>query len=375
MRREKSAPRPDWQQKVEQLEFTWHTIDGQPYWVEDHCYSFTSAEIDGLEEVTAELHRISKLAVEKVIKDKLWDRFNIPKEFAAYIETTWRRPDPEIYGRFDLLYDGTSAPKLLEYNADTPTALYEAAVIQWYWLQDVKPKADQFNSIHERLIDAWKGVLKLLPSRGLMHFTCDVDAPEDFGTTEYMRDVASQAGLKTQGLALADIGWNGQRFTDLDEQHIQAIFKLYPWEWLLKDQFAQYVMNDTTAFIEPAWKMIMSNKALLPLLWEMFPDHPHLLPAYHTPAQIKGDYVKKPIFGREGANVSIVAGAASVATAGPYGAEGFVYQAYKPINPFDGFYPIVGSWVIAGQPAGIGIREDSQAITGNTSRFVPHYFV
>jgi len=68
------------------------------------------------------------------------------------------------------------------------------------------------------------------------------------------------------------------------------------------------------------------------------------------------------------------AGAASVATAGPYGAEGFVYQAYRPIQPFDGFYPIIGSWVIAGEPAGIGIREDKQAITGNTSRFVPHYF-
>src|SRR6185369_4399870 len=174
----------------------------QPYWVEDHCYSFTSAEIDGLEEVTAELHRISKLAGEKVIKDKLWDRFNIPKEFAAYIETTWRRPDPEIYGRFDLLYDGTSAPKLLEYNADTPTALYEAAVIQWYWLQDVKPKADQFNSIHERLIEAWRGILKRLPPEALVHFARFEDQPEDLATSEYMRDTALQAGLAGKPIAV-----------------------------------------------------------------------------------------------------------------------------------------------------------------------------
>jgi glutathionylspermidine synthase len=224
MRREAIAARPGWQHKVEQLDFNWHTIDGQPYWAEDRCYAFTSAEIDGLEEVTGELHRLCKLAVEKVIKDRLWDRFNIPKEFAPYIETTWRRPDPEIYGRFDLLYDGTAAPKLLENKAETPTALYEAAVVQWYWLQDVKPKADQFNSIHEKLIEAWKGVLKLLPSRGLVHFACDQESVEDFGTTEYMRDVATQAGLKTQPIALADIGWNGQRFTDLSEEHIQALF-------------------------------------------------------------------------------------------------------------------------------------------------------
>ena len=215
MRREKIVARPDWQQRVEKLDFTWHTIDGQPYWAEDRCYSFTADEIDGLDDATAELHRLCRLAVEKVIADKLWDRFGIPTQFASYIETTWRRPDPEIYGRFDLLYDGTSAPKLLEYNADTPTALYEAAVIQWYWLQDVKPKADQFNSIHEKLIASWKSVLQLLPSRGLVHFACDQEAPEDFGTTEYMRDVANQAGLKTQPIALADIGWNGLRFTDL----------------------------------------------------------------------------------------------------------------------------------------------------------------
>lgn len=374
MRREAITARAGWQHKVEQLDFNWHTIDGEPYWAEDRCYNFTSAEIDGLEAVTAELHGMALQAVDKVVKDRLWDRFLIPPAFAAYIETTWRRRDPTIYGRFDLLYDGTGAPKLLEYNADTPTALYEAAVVQWYWLQDVKPRADQFNSIHERLIEAWKGVLELLPTRRLVHFACDQEAPEDFGTTEYMRDVAHQAGLDTQPIALADVGWNGSRFTDLTEQPIQALFKLYPWEWLLRDQFAEYVGGDTTAFIEPAWKMILSNKALLPLLWEMFPDHDNLLPAYRTPGLIKGDYVKKPIFGREGANVSIVAGAASAATDGPYGDEGFVYQAYQPIQPFDGFYPVIGSWVIAGQPAGIGIREDRQAITGNTSRFVPHYF-
>ena len=51
-------------------------------------------------------------------------------------------------------YDGKAPPRLLEYNADTPTALLEASVAQWFWLQDCFPTADQFNSIHERLIDA-----------------------------------------------------------------------------------------------------------------------------------------------------------------------------------------------------------------------------
>lgn len=69
---------------------------------------------------------------------------------------SWNEEPPAIYGRFDLAYDGIHPPKLLEYNADTPTALLEASVVQWYWLQDVFPKDDQFNSIHEHLVAKWK---------------------------------------------------------------------------------------------------------------------------------------------------------------------------------------------------------------------------
>ena len=37
-------------------------------------------------------------------------------------------------------------------------------------------------------------------------------------------------------------------------------------------------------------------------------------------------------------------------------------------------HALVGSWVIAGKAAGIGMREDKNPITTNLSRFVPHYF-
>ena len=60
------------------------------------------------------------------------------------------------------VFDGTGPAKLLEYNADTPTSMFEAAVFQWTWLEQaierniIPKRADQFNSIHERLIEAWK---------------------------------------------------------------------------------------------------------------------------------------------------------------------------------------------------------------------------
>lgn len=124
-------------------------------------------------------------------------------------------------------------------------------------------------------------------------------------------------------------------------------------------------------WIEPIWKMIWSNKAILAVLWEMFPDHPNLLQA--TMAPPAGDAVAKPLLSREGANVSIRKGGAVVAeTDGDYGEEGFVYQAFYPLlETAPGVFPVIGSWVVDGEPAGMGIREDGM-ITGNTARFVPH---
>jgi glutathionylspermidine synthase len=144
---------------------------------------------------------------------------------------------------------------------------------------------------------------------------------------------------------------------------------------MVREEFGAHVLTDTTAFIEPAWKMILSNKMLLPLLWEGFPGHANLLPAFDSQhADLGSAHVKKPIFGREGHNVTIVGPGLFDTAAGDYGSEGYVWQAYQPLPVFDGNHAVVGSWVIAGQPAGIGMREDERRITHNNSRFVPHYF-
>jgi glutathionylspermidine synthase len=201
------------------------------------------------------------------------------------------------------------------------------------------------------------------------------DHLEDNGTVEYLRDTAVQAGLDTDRIAIEDIGWDGRQFLDLDNRRIRVLFKLYPWEWLVGETFGAHLLTGVTKVIEPAWKMVLSNKAALALLWEMAPDHPNLLPTSLVPEDIAGTLVRKPIYSREGANVQVVEGGRVVAeTEGRYGAEGFVYQAHAELPAFEGKYPVIGSWVIASQPAGIGIREDATAITRDTSRFVPHFF-
>ncbi|HET6248106.1 MAG TPA: glutathionylspermidine synthase family protein [Tepidisphaeraceae bacterium] len=373
MRRLQIQPRANWQQTVESFGFHFHTINDVPYWDESAYYEFASAEIDTLEKATYELDKMCLAAAQHVIDEKQFDRFQIPPAYVPWLMQSWERDEHTICGRFDLSYGGGgTVPKLLEYNADTPTSLLEASVIQWQWMKDRHPKLDQFNSIHERLIEAWAAVRP--STRGAMYFTCVGDNVEDFMTTTYLRDTAMQAGLDTRYVDIEKVGWNFDRrlFVDEAELHISDCFKLYPWEWLIRERFANMLLNDNTRWLEAPWKMLLSNKAILPMLHELFPQSPYILAAAFEP--VGRNYVKKPVLGREGANVEVIVdGKTILSTPGEYG-EPFVYQEYAPPPGFDGHHPVIGSWMVNGYACGIGIREDMSPVTQNTSRFVPHVF-
>src|SRR5262249_54906652 len=376
MRREAVAPRPGWQNKPDQLGFGYYILHGKAYGTGQACYAFSAGEIDQLEAATEELHGLCLKAVEHVVSSKLWERMRIPPAWGDYIESVWRRTDPTICGRFDLAYDGKTPPKLLEYNADTPTALLEAAVVQWYWLQDLHPNDDQFNSIHEKLVAKWKELKDCCASPLYFAPAEDVQA-EDLMTVTYLRDTATEAGHETASLLMKDIGWDesAKQFVGLDGNTIKSLFKLYPWEWIVHEDFGAHVLETyrDTQWIEPIWKMLWSNKALLAVLWELYPNHPNLLPTYFDGPRDLTRYVKKPKLAREGANITYV-GDTTIATAGAYGEEGFVYQALARVPVFDGNHAVVGSWVVDGVSCGMGIREADGPITDNLSRFVPHLF-
>jgi glutathionylspermidine synthase len=373
MQRITTSPRNNWKQAVERLGFGFHTTN-VPYWDESAYYSFTMNEILLIEDATAALWEMCLTAVQHVIDRKRYDLFHIPPDFIPLIERSWEEDHPSLYGRFDLCYkDGRV--KLLEFNADTPTSLYEAGIVQWFWLQDLDESKDQFNSIHEKLIEQWRFLRNYLYP-GPLHFACLRGTLEDLTNLEYIRDCAIQADIATHFLYIEEIGWGPQEqvFVDNANQPVHNLFKLYPWEWIAADEFGENIALDKnrTLFIEPAWKMILSNKAILAVLWELFPGHPHLLPAYFSPQHFS-NYVKKPILSREGANIDMVMGEELICcTGGEYGEEGYVYQEMFQLPAFGNNYPLIGSWIIGREPAGIGIREAGGLITDNLSRFVPH---
>ena len=383
MRRLECQERDDWRLTADETGFDFHTIDDARYWDERACYVFTLDEIERqIEAPTGEIEAMCLELVAHAIDDEqILRRLKIAEPFWPLISESWRRDEGSLYGRLDLRFDGHGPAKLLEYNADTPTSIFEAAVFQWTWLEQaierriIPAHADQFNSIHERLIEAWK---KLGAGRHL-HLTGTTDNEEDAGTLAYLEDTARQAGLTTTSIDIADIGWRDDdgSFVDLDHRAIELAFKLYPWEWMFHDEFGGRLAKAPTRWIEPPWKAILSNKGILPLLWEMYPDHPNLLPAYFeddpNATCLGASFVRKPLYSREGANITLVSGGVAVADqAGPYGAEGFIRQALAPLPDFSNQYPVVGSWLVDHAPCGLSIREDENPITGNSSRFLPH---
>lgn len=385
MKRRAITERPDWREKATEYGFRFHTMHGEPYWCEDAYYEFSLQQIEKLEDVTSELHHMCLQVVDKVAgSEELLAKFRIPKHTWEFVRSSWKTGQASLYSRLDLAWDGQTDAKLLENNADTPTSLYEAAFFQWIWLEDqlkagnLPADSDQFNSLQEKLIERF-AALHQQHGFSWLHFACCRDTDEDRGTVQYLQDCATEAGLPNEFLFIDEIGLGEKgQFTDVHDQVIGNLFKLYPWEFMLRETFSTKLEDAGVRWLEPAWKSIISNKALLPMLWKMFPNHPNLLPAYfaedNMPAMDK--YVVKPLFSREGANICIVDNGKEIARVdGPYGEEGMIVQQFHPLPKFGDSYTLIGSWLINDQPAGIGLREDRDLITQDLSRFYPHIFV
>ncbi|MGL4979619.1 MAG: glutathionylspermidine synthase family protein [Plesiomonas sp.] len=378
--------RPHWRQQAAEFGFGFHTMYGEPYWDETAYYQFSLQQIEeDLEQPTQELHQMCLEVVDQVVRDEaLLRRFQIPQPLWQQVADSWHRRDPSLYSRLDLAYDGQSPAKLYENNADTPTSLFETAFWQWLWLEDnvdrgqLRRDSDQFNRVQDALIQRFHQLAPNSPHT--LHFTCCQDTEEDRGTVQYLEDCAKEAGLNTKFVFIEEIGLgeNG-RFTDSDDQVIEWMFKLYPWEFMMREGYAEHLHSAQVNWLEPMWKSIISNKALLPMLWKLFPHHPNLLASYFSDDPAKSaltDYVVKPLFSREGANISIVQNNQTVYEVdGPYGDEGMIYQAYHPLPKFADNYTLIGSWLIDDQPAGIAIREDASLITQDLSRDLPHAII
>jgi glutathionylspermidine synthase len=384
MRRVAGARRADWVERVEAVGLTYHTgglpqaeAGGGLFWEDGVHYEFTAAEVDAIEDAAAELHRLCLEAVTYLAgpgRRHLATSFDLPGWFADYAVRSWDRRDPSLMGRMDLAFDpATGAVKLLEYNADTPTLAIETALAQWEWLEGRRQAGDdQFNSLHEALLARFVELAPLMGGETL-HFMAFRAAAEEWQHATYFRDLAEQAGIATAQLDIGEVGWDGRRFLDLEGRPIRFLHKLYPWEWARTDAFGPHLAADTAGVLEPPWKALLSDKAVLAILWRLFPGHPNLLEArLDDPGE--GDWVRKPCLGREGANIALRSGGRSVETPGAYGGGRSLWQRRAELPRFDGRHAVIGAWIAGDRPCGMILREDASPIIQDSSPVVPHLF-
>ncbi len=366
-------PRPGWKPRVEAAGLIWHGEGGIPYWNENQHLVLTLEAAEVLEDAATDLHALCLDACEQIVRRGWWARLAIPDAAAGLIQASWLERDFSLYGRFDLAWNGSGPPKMLEYNADTPTSLLEAAVIQWHWLEDTYPECDQLNSIHEALVDRWRAV-----SETTVHFACAWDQVEDRQTIAYLAETAEQAGKSVVLMDMHEIGLSPDgRFTDTGERPIDKLFKLYPWEWMAREPFFAEIGPERHRFVEPAWKMMLSNKGLLPVLWELNPGHPLLLPAALSREELCSQgisrWVEKPFFGREGAGVAMLEDGIRVARgADGHPGEPLAYQQSAELFSAGGKHFVWGLWMVGDACRGLSARGDSSPVTGNLSQFYPH---
>jgi glutathionylspermidine synthase len=438
MQRHKGKERSNYIEIVQEqgLLYTHEDPNGDPllyrYWRDGEWYSFTMAEITVLEEAAVAMFAMCWEAADWLLSQEgkpYLDRFGIPQGAMQAIFDSWQEEPAlgSIYGRFDVRFGGLDhpdptmrVPKLYEFNADTPTSLVES-LVQWDWGMNTGHGVNQFNSLHERLIAGWvrnlAGITSKIGFKPIVWFVCTNDDPshEDEMNTDALRRRCELAGYETRMIPIENlyIGADGRYYSDSSEtEHLDVVFKLYPWEHMVHaktapDLFADMAnagygfgdYRDGTIWIEAPYKMLWSTKALLPVLWKLFRDDPerskYLIPSWFEdeapvtdPAFRAQGFARKPLLSREGADITLVLPGNEVVSGEVqgYGEEGYVIQALALPPTFrrfgdydivpDGEYrevsTVLGLWMIDGEPGGMGIRESSGPITDNFSNFLPH---
>lgn len=422
------SPRRNWRELIasEGLIYAETTTpEGQvlDYWNENTAYVFTPEEVTTLENVTENLHRMALEAARFLANEALlypsspFAALGIPREALEYADVSLRRGDPDLYGRFDLIYENEHTPaKMLEYNADTPTGIVEAAVSQWSWYEgqlaargltrdtgvsatEARLGLDQWNSLFDALIERFAALKRASADEYPMYFVHSEleESGEDILNTAVLRDAAIHGGWDTVGLLASDLvqgqdcgklvaGYNGTSSGEI----IHHLFKLYPWEDLVWEEIEAnspfLTRHKPEGILEPAWKMLLSNKMLSAAMWYLYPGHENLLETYpealftDARAAAMRNYVKKPLHGREGDDIVFVTPDHNLPqhkNSGRYGEEGYVYQAFHALPDFVSptgahNHPVLGTWVVNGESVGVGIRESDGQLTDYYCRFVPN---
>jgi len=375
---------------LETLGFVWHTDSDESSYISDELVVISQSEAQAYYEATNELYDMYVEAAEHVIENNLFHEIGIPFNLIDAIKESWENDVHwHLYGRFDLAGGIDDKPiKLLEFNADTPTALFETAIIQWAMLkQNNLEEESQFNSLYESLVDNFKRLVTLEEDVSTFEerydgwnflFTSVKGNEEEENTVKLLQHIATDAGFNTEFAYIDDIEFSDQDGIFYNEQNYELWFKLIPWEDIALEEsdlamlLTNIIKNQKAIIFNPAYTLLFQSKGLLKILWDIYPNHPLLLETSFEPLNDQKQ-VEKPIFGREGGSVAIIDenNHKVESVEGDYGSHKMIYQAYIELPTDSEGLSYQAGVFYAYEACGLGFRKGGK-ILDNMSKFVGH---
>ncbi|MBZ7967259.1 glutathionylspermidine synthase family protein [Campylobacter sp. RM9756] len=372
---------------LENIGFSWHTDEDGSDYISDTLVCVKENEANAYYEASNELYDMFIAAAQNVIDNDRFDELGIPFNLVEAIKMSWENDVHwHLYGRFDFAGGLDGKPiKLLEFNADTPTALFESAILQWAILkQNNMDENHQFNNIYECLMENFKRLITLDDDTSLFQnyyqgwkilFSSIAGNKEEEITTKLLAYIANEAGFETNFSYVDEVEFSDEGIFK-DGINYEYWFKLIPWEDIAIEEgdlamlLMQIMRNQKAIILNPAYTLIFQSKGIMKILYELYPNHPLLLETKDQPLTGK-TYVKKPVFGREGANISIVKGEQILKeNEGPYVNNKFIYQEYVELNSYENEFYQAGVF-FAYEGCGLGFRKGGM-ILDNSSKFVGH---
>lgn len=388
-----SKIRPLKNEQLEELGFTWHTDSDSSGYISDSLVKITQSEAEAYYEAVNELYDMYAEAAQYVVENNLFFELGIPFNLIDAIKKSWENDVHwHVYGRFDLAGGMDSKPiKLIEFNADTPTSLFETALLQWALLKENGMDEDkQFNNVYESIKQNFRRLITLFDDTELFDerydgwkilFSSIHGNDEEEATTRLLQQIATDAGFNTGFEYLENVRFDEEGIYDRDDNKYEYWFKLYPWEDIAVDEpelattLTNIMQNQNAIILNPAYTLLFQSKGMLKILYDLFPDSPYLLKTSFEP--LKGiKHVEKSVFGREGANIKIFDADGTILNEqdGPYGNYKKVYQEYVDFNKDENGLKYQAGVFFAYEACGMGFRKGGE-IMNNMSKFVGHVLV
>ncbi|WP_029009763.1 glutathionylspermidine synthase family protein [Azospirillum halopraeferens] len=386
MRRSTVTPRANWRPGLVRYPFGMAAVGAGALWREDVRYEFSVQQIDLIESVADELHGMIREALRRVMADRACAALGYRADTVRLIEASWadywrqggiNERAGGLVGRLTLAYDGRDSLKLLGCNYDTPDGLFAAAIVQRNWREAMAGDADQFNSLHEALVERWEE-LAAGSGREAVHVACAAHDPMGAGEAAYLAATAAEAGIAARRVELEAIARDGMRFVDPEGEAIAWLYKLYPWEALADSVFTTGMRAGGMAVLDPIWRWPMSNHGLVALLWGLYPGHPNLCRASVNEADLAGcDAVTvRSFFGLDHPTERLTRHGAPVADSGPVVANpgGWLWMETPPVFEQDGVHAVLHAWIVGDKCLGMSVRESADPRVGPEAAMVPHLF-